>query len=778
MVRSFRTYLIVFIFSLLEVQVAHAQQLYVDSLKMELAQATSDSLRLRLLNDISFDYAFANPDSGIYYGFVARKLSEQLNNTREKAQSYNSLGVNYFMLGKLDTALQSFQQASDLFKEVAYYEGYGNAQNNVAIVYKTQGNYELAKRTHEATLEMRKELRDTTGMADSYGNLAIIYRSQGNYPKALEYHQKSLELKRFAGNERGMAISYDNIGLVHFYQKNYKKSLEKHRQALKIRQKIGDERGQSISLDHIGNVYAETGDYEAAQKAYEQSLELVRKNKDQEGIASSLGSVGNMLLRQGKYKEAKSYQQESLGMARQLGIQTIEIGSLNALAKIALEEKKHAEAIQYASTALQLAEGMDEKEGVRSAAATLNLAYLALEQYKKAHQYLDLYHRTTDSLFSQERTREITLLESEFAFKEEKDSIQFAQRQERLQFERETELRETRQRLTYIGLGLTFLLLLLSVVFFVDKQRNNRKLALANQRLAETNEELQVANEEIKTTQEETMSLNESLQQTLNLVQKQKQDITDSINYAQRIQAAILPSSRRVEQAFPEHFIFFRPRDVVSGDFYWLSDLQDQAEKVVFAAVDCTGHGVPGAFMSMVGNDLLNHIVNERHITEAGAILTQLHLDIRKALNQEETNNRDGMDISLIVWDKKQKQLQFAGAKNPLVYVQNNQLKRIKGDKMPIGGQQRERQRIFTTQNIDLSASPTTTCYLFSDGFQDQFGGNKGRKYMSKRFRELLFDIHTLPMSEQQRCLSDEFVDWRGKEEQLDDVLVVGLKLL
>ena len=192
-------------------------------------------------------------------------------------------------------------------------------------------------------------------------------------------------------------------------------------------------------------------------------------------------------------------------------------------------------------------------------------------------------------------------------------------------------------------------------------------------------------------------------------------------------------------------------------------------------AVDCIGHGVPGAFMSMIGNDLLNSIIKEKQIVQADKILTQLHKDIRQTLKQEETQTNNGMEMALVVIDKENQTLEFAGAKNPLIYIQNDKLYKIKGDIMGIGGTQTEIERNFTRHTLDITQP--TTFYLFSDGYQDQFGGNKDKKFMTKRFRELLFDIYKKPMGEQKSILESTLQDWMGEEKQVDDILVMGVRL-
>lgn len=264
-------------------------------------------------------------------------------------------------------------------------------------------------------------------------------------------------------------------------------------------------------------------------------------------------------------------------------------------------------------------------------------------------------------------------------------------------------------------------------------------------------------------------------------------DITESITYAKRIQEAMLPSTESIKASLPESFILFQASRIVSGDFYWFArkQLSDYYHKLIVAAVDCTGHGVPGAFMSMIGDSLLNYAVHDLELHEPDQILVEMNDGVWAKLHQDENDNRDSMDLSLCMIDKKEKVLKFAGARHHLVYIQNNELFFIKGDTQSIGGHQSQSpdQVSFTKHTIDVSIP--TWVYLYSDGYQNQFGGENDKKLTGKRFRQLLFDLHTLPAQEQHRILEAKLHEWIGKPENsttddlelVDDVLVWGFKL-
>ncbi|MFO7829586.1 MAG: SpoIIE family protein phosphatase [Bacteroidales bacterium] len=252
--------------------------------------------------------------------------------------------------------------------------------------------------------------------------------------------------------------------------------------------------------------------------------------------------------------------------------------------------------------------------------------------------------------------------------------------------------------------------------------------------------------------------------------------ITDSIRYAKRIQNAILPPESYVKSLLPDSFILYKPKDIVSGDFYWITQRNDH---VMYAAVDCTGHGVPGAFMSIVGYNQLNYAVEVKKARKSNIILDYLNEGVVETLREKGVESfsgvKDGMDLALCVIDYKNMKLQFSGAKNPLCLIRNNEIIQIKGDRQAIGGNYDDELPKFNSHELDLQKGDVI--YTFSDGYQDQFGGADGRKFMLKRFRELLLKIHKDPMTDQKKLLDDILEEWRGKEEQVDDILVIGVKI-
>lgn len=234
----------------------------------------------------------------------------------------------------------------------------------------------------------------------------------------------------------------------------------------------------------------------------------------------------------------------------------------------------------------------------------------------------------------------------------------------------------------------------------------------------------------------------------------------------------MLPDIRKVKSIFPECFIYYKPRDVVSGDFYWFDQI---GTKKIAAAVDCTGHGVPGAFMSLIGTSLLNDIIKVKRILDPGEILDQMHEGVKRNLQQNENNNQEGMDMAICIYDTETKVLEFAGANNPVLLVSDQQMNYITGDRMSIGGCLPDERQIYKTNTLILDK--LTNCYLYTDGYHDQFGGSQQKKFMSKKFREVLFRGHALSFDEQAKLMDSIYTYWKGRGPQIDDVLVIGLKL-
>jgi len=315
--------------------------------------------------------------------------------------------------------------------------------------------------------------------------------------------------------------------------------------------------------------------------------------------------------------------------------------------------------------------------------------------------------------------------------------------------------------------------------FIIDKALESYQIRMNNKQLMD---QLKDANEDLEQKvidrTKELAHKNEEVRKSRDILYKQAEEmrkvnikITNSINYAKRIQNAILPPQETIEEKIPDSFVLFKPKDIISGDFYWFGEVSN---KIILGAFDCTGHGVPGAFMTLIGNDIMNFIIHAEHTTDPAEILSKLHTKIVEHLKQDSTQNQDGMDVAICVLDKDKNELIFAGAKNTLVVINEGEVSEYKGDKFPIGGTRGYSERDFTKQVIPLNGG--SSFYMFSDGYIDQFGGDENKKFMRKRLKNLLKDIANQPMKEQKEVLDETIVDWMSGHNQIDDILVMGFR--
>ena len=451
----------------------------------------------------------------------------------------------------------------------------------------------------------------------------------------------------------------------------------------------------------------------------------------------------------------------------------------NSIAILYYEFDEFSESEKYFKKALTIGEANSYTSQKLITYNYLSKIYKKQHNLSEAYNYLQLYTNELKTSFETNDKQDYTGIIVNFQSEENKKEIKLLQKEDALK----TQLLKNKQQQVYGAAILILLLVGLAIIIFVFFQRQKKN----NKILKEQNHKINMQKKEIETQSKILEKATRSLVKQKDKILLQNSKIQSSIKYASRIQKAMLPSKEKLNDYFEDSFIVFKPKEVVSGDFYWFSQVKEQKpslfklgeedlSKVIITVADCTGHGVPGAFMSLLGDAFLNQIINIQHIIQPDKILNLLHKLIRKTLQQDEGENNDGRDIAMCLIDKKEKTLKFAGAKNPLVYIQNGEMHRIFGDLTSIGGLQKEKERFFTLHTIDITAP--TTIYMYSDGYQDQFGGEFGRKYMAKQFRDFLFKNHDKPFDIQAKELEIELKRWKGKKyNQMDDITVIGLKV-
>ncbi len=487
----------------------------------------------------------------------------------------------------------------------------------------------------------------------------------------------------------------------------------------------GDKRAEGWGHVFLGGFYYDLRAYDQAQFHYEKALPLIIPDAELEVQTRLLGGLCVVYIELGRYDKARYFAEQGLDICQRHELTYSYARVLNDLGTIHKREKNYAAAKKNYLESLEIRRSRNKQATITTLIELGELTLLS-QDYREAETYLNEAQHLAEEIEAKSKLARIHLIFSEL--REKTNDYKAALSHHRA---------FVALRVKTVGDELQMKVNGLQSQLALERQTNEAQI-----------ERLQ--NVEIK---------------------RKNKAITDSINYASRIQQAILPELQTIQAQLPKTFIFFQPRDIVSGDFYWFWQ-HPTRQRTLLIAADSTGHGVPGAFMSLIGDALLRQIVQQQPDILPHQLLQELHQGIRRALRQNQTQNKDGMDMSVCLIDAKDKKLHFAGAKNPLIYFKNKQLYEIKGDRMSIGGSEKGQIRNFTLHTRSLQE--IDNLYLASDGFQDQFGGEKGEKLMRKGFRQILTQIAPLPIQEQQQALQKAFEDWKGTEKQLDDVLVIG----
>ncbi len=690
-------------------------------------------------------------------------------------------------LSHFEDAVEFGEKGYNLAKELDYTKGIAYATKNLGAVYYYRADYGKAIKYYNESLEAFKKAEDRKGIAIALRNIGNVHSQISNYKKALDYYLKSLTIREEIGDKKGVAAVNDAIGSVYASYKpdEFKTPLEYHKKALKINKELANKYGISTSYLYLGSIYyrkflSDTiqATADTAINYLNKSREICEKINNIRGLTSIDDILGQIYLTQGKYEKALYYFNNSLEIRKQIGNKYGIVSSKINLASYYLEKENLKKSKILLEESLNLAKKIDSKEQIKSIYGNLSGVYYALNDFKKSYETSRKYILLKDSLQNEEKTKEMTQLamQHEFDKKEKLREIEDKKREE-LQAEK-----DKRDKLIKIALT-TGVGLMLIIAFTLI--RSYRRKVKANNLLQDKNTEITKKNALLNQQKEEIQTQAESLQDAYNEIEKQHQDIKDSIRYAKRIQEAVLPPKEYIDNLLDNYFILFKPRDIVSGDYYWA---RKKGNKTILIAADCTGHGVPGAFMSLLGISNLNEIVTTLYNEvgeniQAGTILDKLRGSIKSTLRQtgEDGESKDGMDMSVCILDKNEMRMQFAGAQNPLLLVRGNTITKHKADRMPVGIHYGEEKPF---RNAIVKVEKGDKIYMLSDGYPDQFGGEKGRKFMMKRFYEVISKHYTKPMVEQKEIFDKIIEDWRKQPDpngktynQIDDILVMGFEI-
>jgi serine phosphatase RsbU (regulator of sigma subunit) len=618
--------------------------------------------------------------------------------------------------------INAFLRISNRLKSTNFDESYKYAKQALTIAEKINNKHYLAK--------VNRHL----------GRLCI---DEGNEGAAANYFFYALELDKQLNNSYSLAMDYNAVGDIYKSQKRFDDALNSYSEALKINRQLDSHRQMAISYNNIGIIYATTKKYKQALLCYDSTLLISEKYNSKRRIASTYLNKSRVYKEMGNIDKAIELSQKAIEINLNTRNPNRLLECYNELADSYLKNTQYEDASIVLEKASEYEKKVIEKDLIKAFYDNYTVFYKATGNLEKAYEYAKKVLALKDSIHNESNHR--LSMETTAKYDSEQHSLQIAS----LQKDNELSTGQIkRERNFRIFIAILVLVIIIFMVLLIKRLVQKRKK-------------------------------NKDLARSFELIEKKKQGIADSINYSKRIQDSILPSKQLKNRLFYDIFVLFMPKDIVSGDFYWYAEKNG---KKIVACCDCTGHGVPGSLMSMIGNNVLNHLVHDLGITSADEILNQLHQEIRKALKQDmQHKSMDGMDLALIVFNSET-QIEYAGAHRALwvikkeqQVVETPQLIEIKANKFSIGGYQAEEIRQFTKHTIELSKGDCL--YMFTDGYADQFGGKEGKKFMTKRLKELLLINYHKPIPEQEQIITKAIIDWKGNHEQVDDILMIAIRV-
>lgn len=770
--------------------------------------------------------AKGNSDDAIVFFNKSISLKEEIGDSLGIAKCYHNIGIAYYNKGDVSKVFENFDKTLKIYERLGNQNLVSNILNTIGSVYELNSDYNKAIDYLLKSAAIKEKIRDRVGVVDCYNRIAHCYKELSEFDKAIDYINKSqviakeINLKneiaynyRTLGNiyndkglydkalenffaslkvyeelsdKTGISACYNSIGNTHNTLKDYKKAIEYLMLSLKIKEELGNKNSISNSYNNIGLVYIDLKEFDKALIYLNKAREIWEENGNKSGLSSCYNNIGLVYNSKNNLNKAIEYYQKAEKILNDLGdkngISTVyeNIASLNikfadSAAFNASQKNEYLQkALEYGHKAFRISEEIGSLSRKKFAANALMDIYKKQGNYKEAFRYAEINISAVDSMFKEEKTKAIAEMQTKYETEKKQQEIE----KQQLTIEKQ-EIDNKRQRnlrnFFIVGSALLAILALVVLNGYQQKKRSNSIITEKNAQLEQANEEIS-AQRDLVTEQKERIEVIH-------------EELMSSIRYAKRIQNAVLPAPEQMEDILGDHFVLFKPKDIVSGDFYWATKVNNYT---VFCVADCTGHGVPGAFMSMLGVSFINDIIHKEKIIIANEILNRLRISVVEALKQrgEGQEQKDGMDMGLCIFDNTTRQLQFAGGYNPCWVIPNpmhsetrilqnseniidGDVIQLKPDKMPIAIY--KRMEPFTNQVLQLY--PGDQIYLMSDGFQDQFGGIDEKKFMVKNLRDLVARNSSLTMVQQKNKLELSLNEWKGETEQVDDITILGVRV-
>jgi serine phosphatase RsbU (regulator of sigma subunit) len=657
------------------------------------------------------------PDSSLFYLRRALKIcmeNDFKNNLNTSALIRNNIGTTYYRLGELDSCIQYYDQSLKVAEQLDIKQGIATLSNNLGLLNKRKGDLKTALIYYRKSANLHERTRNKSGIGTAFTNIGVTYKDLGEYEIALEYFRKAYAIFQEMDSPSRIAILCNSIGSAHKDMRDIDSAMFYYRKSEKINSEIKNNGSLAITLGNIGSLLVEMDSMMQAEDYLNRSWEILKDTRNRENLAQVLMNLAKIESKKKNYSKAKDFLYEAYEINKKLNSVFLKKTNAERLYWINFETGNYKDAIVYLKEFIQYKDEFENKQNQKE------MMQFELQREYDQKTFADSIHS-----HNEKQVMDAQLAEQDAQIKAE----------------------QTTRYALFAGLFLV--LVIAGVAYRAFRMKKKDNIIIQKQKEAVEEQKL--------------------------IVEEKNHEIMDSINYAKRLQDAILPDPQLFDQLFEEAFVLYEPKDIVAGDFYWL---EEEHDKTYFAVADCTGHGVPGAMVSVVCANALHKTVVEEKISLPGKILDRTReivvntFEKRNQASDIQNTIRDGMDIALCSLSKDLK-LNYAGAYNPLWIVRNGEIIETKATKQPIG--QYDNPTAFVNNGIQLEKGDVI--YLFSDGYADQFGGEKGKKFKSGNLKKLLLSIQNDSLKQQEENLNTTLTNWRGDIEQIDDICVMGIRV-
>ena len=730
----------------------------IDSLNNALSKSKIDTSKINIINMLAFEYKNINPDTSIIIAQKAIILSQTIGYELGLAEANLCVGQGDLILGKNEDALLALAKSKMLFEKLLISnkkntyrikKNLANTLNTIGNVHISSAEYELALKYQKESLHIRQIIHDKSGVASSFNNIALIYSKLGQYSESLKNHFASLKIKEVLQNKKGMAISYNNIGLIYKEQKNNTQALEYLKKSLSLSKEIGLSNLLATSYLNIGVIYISEKKFDDALINLNESYKISIQEDNKEDISNAIGNIASAFYEQKKYDEALKNVTEAIKIKTEIGDNLGVASFLNLTGQIYEKKGDIKNAIVYGEKSLNLSKELKAVEQIKESSSTLYSSYKKQGNYKKAFETQTLFFTTRDSILSENNQRELVKQELEYNFEKQSlaDSLNYANQKKLAAIENEVKFKSEKNKRYTLYAGLVILVIFSIFIFNRFRITKKQKNIIEEQ--------------------------SHKLELTHHQLEEKTKEIKDSILYSKEIQNTFLKSPTNSENYFKDTILLYKPKDIVSGDFYWYKEIGDELFVVVG---DCTGHGVPGAIISVLAiQSLEKTIINIKNHDELHILNDYMKNEFNSYYNVG-GHVSIGLDYSIICINKELKKIYLSGSGASILVKNNsNELNNHKFDSINIGG---NAPSIYEPLTVSYNFKDIQSVFMYTDGIIDQKGEASGKKFGTKNLKELIQQLNTTDSATAINIIETQINNWIGQANQIDDITLLGIQII